>query len=157
MAYSQVGYYFVIRHFQYQQKKAVKEKIISGLKEEELEVILLTDEISWKDDGKEFLYRGEMYDIVKAKTTKGKVLLYCINDKKEKALVDHYNHLTKHNSFPGKKGKNIVDNQFNLIINDIFNPVVTNTATKNHFIWYDSRLKENIILLDTPPPRMRIA
>ena len=58
-----------------------------------MEVISLSGnkEIYWEEKGKEFMFKGEMYDVVKTKTVNGKVMLYCINDKKEKALVDNYN------------------------------------------------------------------
>ena len=57
-----------------------------------------------------------MYDVVKTKTVNGKVMLYCINDKKEKELVDNYNLVTKHNSSSDKKGKNTIHNSFNLFV-----------------------------------------
>lgn len=119
LAYSQVGYYFVLRHSQFVQKEVIKEKILSQLKDDELKIISLTDDhqqIFWEESGKEFLFNGEMYDVVKTKTVNGKVMLYCINDKKEKILIDNYNQVTKHNSSADKKGKNAIDNSFNLFV-----------------------------------------
>jgi hypothetical protein len=108
----------VLRHSQSVQKEAIKEKIVSQLKEEELQVISLTDnkQIFWEENGKEFLFNGEMYDVVKTRSVNGKMMLYCIDDKKEKALVDNYNLITKQNSSSDKKGKSTVDNSFNLFV-----------------------------------------
>ena len=107
-----------MRYFQSEQKDVIKEKILNQLKEEELQVITLSDnkEIYWEEKGEEFLFKGEMYDVVKTKTVNGKVMLYCINDKKEKLLIDNYNQVTKHNSSSDKKGKNTIDNSFNLFV-----------------------------------------
>ena len=107
-----------MRHFQSSQKDVIKGKILNQLKEEELQVISLTDnkEIYWEEKGEEFLFRGEMYDVVKTKTVNGKVMLYCINDKKEKELVDNNDLITKHNSSTDKKGKNTIHNSFNLFV-----------------------------------------
>ena len=107
-----------MRHFQSEQKEIIKEKILNKLDDSELQVISLSDnkEIYWEEKGEEFLFRGEMYDVVKTKTVNGKVMLYCINDKKEKALVDNYNQVTKHNSSADKKGKYTIDHSFNLFV-----------------------------------------
>ena len=80
LAYSQVGYYFVIRHFQSEQKEFIKEKRVNQLQESELQVITLSDnkEIFWEEKGEEFLFKGEMFDVVKTKMVNGKMMLYCI-------------------------------------------------------------------------------
>ena len=118
LAYSQVGYYFLIRYHQHEQKELIKEKLVRELKDEELEIITLNDDqkIYWEEDGKEFLLNGEMYDVVKIKSVNDVKTLYCINDKKEKALIEKYNLVTKHNSSSDKKGKNTFDNSFNLFV-----------------------------------------
>src|SRR4051812_11440542 len=101
-----------MRNSQQEQKELVRHRILNTLKDDEMQVISLTDnkhDISWEEDGNEFLFHGEMYDVVKTSLINGKTLLYCINDKKEKTLVDNYNSITKHNSADGKKGNNTVD------------------------------------------------
>lgn len=119
LAYSQVGYYFVIRHSQNLQKRSIKQKIKSQLTDKHLQIISLTDnkkEIYWEEEGKEFFFKGEMFDVVKTKILNGNILLYCINDKKEKELVNHYNTLTKENSSTDKKSKIKPDNSTNLFL-----------------------------------------
>lgn len=157
LAYSQVGYYFIIRHSQSVQKGIIKEKILRQLKDDELEIISLTDnynKIYWEEEGKEFFYNGAMYDVVKTKTINNKVMLYCINDKKEKNLIDDYNLITKHNSSSDKKGKNTFDSSVNLfVIDDEKKSDVYFTYIKNNFSFRDIYLPK--ILIDNlfSPPK----
>ena len=145
-----------MRHFQHEQKEAIKEKIFQNLKDEELQSISLSDNqnIYWEEDGKEFLLNGEMYDVVKTKTVNGKVILYCINDKKEKALIDNYNLITKHNSSSDKKGKNNIDNSFNLFVyHDEKNSDQYFILAANKFHSFVSHLTESIDDNISPPPK----
>ena len=155
LAYSQVGYYFVMRHTQLEQKKAIKERMISQLKDEELEVISSGNKnIYWEEEGKEFLFNDEMYDIVKTKMINGKVILYCINDKKEKTLIDNYNLITKNNSSSDKKGKAAFDNFFNLFVDVKENHSGLNFSfISKIFHSFDSRLSENAAEQISPPPK----
>ncbi|HUS00838.1 MAG TPA: hypothetical protein VMY77_03885 [Chitinophagaceae bacterium] len=155
LAYSQVGYYFVMRHHQHEQKEAVKEKIFRQLKDEEFQVISLADHqnIYWEEDEREFLLNGEMYDVVKRTTINGKEVLYCINDKKEKALIDNYNLVTKHNSASDKKGKNAFDNSFNLFVEIDNNSELNFGSPANIFYSFDSHLLECIANELSPPPK----
>jgi len=156
LAYSQVGYYFVLRHSQSLQKDVIKEKIVNQLKEEELQVISLSDnkEIFWEEDGKEFLFKGEMYDVVKTKSVNGKVMLYCINDKKEMSLIDNYNLITKHNTSSDKKEKNSIDNSFNLFVyQDKNNGEHYATLDLNKFYSIVPHLAEGIDDNTSPPPK----
>lgn len=157
LAYSQVGYYFVSRHYQALHKEVIKEKILSQLKEEELKIISVSDnhqQIYWEEEGKEFLFKGEMYDVVKTKTVDGEVMLYCINDKKERELVDNYNLITKHNSSSDKKGKNTIDNSFNLFV---YQDETTGESCvkylSNNFYSINFNLPENLIDNISPPPK----
>jgi hypothetical protein len=111
-AYGQVGYYIVMHHSQSVQKEVIKEKILSQFKEDELEIISVSDnhkQIYWEEEGKEFSLNGQMYDVVKRVIVSGKVMLYCINDKKERQLVDDYNSITKHNSADSKSIKYTIE------------------------------------------------
>jgi hypothetical protein len=155
LAYSQVGYYFVMRHHQHEQKEAVKEKIFRQLKDEELEVISLSDNpnIYWEEDGKEFLLNGEMYDVVKTKSVNGKEIAYCINDKKEKALIDKYNLVTEHNSSADKKGKNTFDNSLNLFVYSDEVDAPSFSICIQTFSFFHSSLPEAMIKQASPPPK----
>ena len=145
-----------MRHFQTEQKESVKEKIFREIKDEELEIVSVSNNqnIYWEEEGKEFLLNGQMYDVVKVRSVNGKMTLYCINDKKEKALIDNYNLVTKHNSSPDKKGKNAFDNSFNLFVdlNERDNTLYPG-AVAIAFCSFDSQLCDNIAERISPPPK----
>ncbi|HEX7904937.1 MAG TPA: hypothetical protein VF487_13765 [Chitinophagaceae bacterium] len=140
---------------QKKQKEAIKEKILGQLKEEELEIISLNDQnIHWEEEGKEFFLNGEMYDVVITKTMDGKVMLYCINDKKEKSLIDNYNLNTKNNSSPDKKSKRGFGNSFNLFLNNTERASTLNVAfIVTSFHSFDSQLCDNMAERISPPPK----
>lgn len=146
-----------MRHSQALHKKSIKKQIRSKLSNAELEAISLTDNyhvIHWLKPEKEFLFNGEMYDVVRSKIENGKIVLYCINDKEEKALVDNYNLITKHNSSSDKKGKHTVDSPVKLFVKEdenIFN--LAFTLLHNSFHSYDSDLPDNITDKISPPPK----
>ena len=77
----------------------------SGSKEVELLVFSLNnkkdlEKLEWEDDD-EFELNGEMYDVIEKKTKDDKLIIRCISDKKETALVKSYekiNHEDNSNS-----------------------------------------------------------
>ena len=133
----------------------MKEKILHEVNEEELTVIPIIEnskEISWEDNGREFTYRGNMYDLVKKQTVNGKQVLYCINDTKEKEFVERSSELTKHNSAQGKRS--IAAQSITLFQKNNF-PVITHIFTIIHscFSPYSQRLSNAPNQNTTPPPR----
>lgn len=113
MAFSQIGYYVVMHQAQLQHKEYIKKLLYKNIDENTLTVIDYTtnnNKIFWEEEGKEFFFKGEMYDLVKTKSIKGKVFFYCINDEKEKELTDNFNSINKKNSGTDKKAKNTFEN-----------------------------------------------
>ena len=108
LAFSQIGYYFIMHHEQQEQKEYIKELLQKNLADEVMTIIDFTankEKIYWEEEGKEFFYEGEMYDLVKTKNENEKIFFYCINDTKEKELINNYNTVTKNNSSKDKKAK----------------------------------------------------
>ena len=158
LACSQVGYYFIARHQQQEQKEAIREKIFGQLKENELEMISITADqnIYWEENGKEFLLNGHMYDVVKTKAVNGKTVFLCINDRKEKALVDNYNSITKQNSSSDKKGKSIIDNSISLFVYQDEKETANNfSAVAVKFTWFNACIVDNVMNKVSPPPKAR--
>jgi len=140
---------------QEEQKETVKNKIIHRLEEKDLEVIPAEKNpgIVWEEEGSEFSLNGEMYDVVKTTVVNGKKLLFCINDKKEKALVDQYNLATKGNSSSDRKSRNI-DTPFNLFVNIVEDDLQHFTVFQpNLYSSFDSRLPRNVMDQVSPPPK----
>jgi hypothetical protein len=86
-----VGYYLWFSYVKNNIQKEVRQEIRRGLAEKDLTLITVPigDEsgIRWIKPGKEFTFRGEMYDVVKIKILKDKKIYSCINDTKEKKLI----------------------------------------------------------------------
>ncbi len=113
MAFSQIGYYVVAHQAQEQRKEYIRKFLYQSIDENTLTVIDYTTNnknISWEEEGKEFFFNGNMYDLVKTKLINDKTYVYCINDEKEKELIDNYNLVTKNNSGTDKKAKNTFEN-----------------------------------------------
>ena len=158
LIYSLGGYYFLMINIQRNLKENIKEKIVHQVAGNELDTISFTDNrerIYWEtDEDNEFSFNDEMYDVVKTKTVNGKVMLYCINDKKEKELVDNYNLVTKQNSSSDKKGKNTVDNTFNLFIYQAEkNDGLVAIRDSNKYYSIEPHLTEGVDDNTSPPPK----
>ncbi|KAF5048792.1 hypothetical protein DSECCO2_446460 [anaerobic digester metagenome] len=84
--------FICFRIAQQQIRKEVKTLIRNGLKDEDMISIEITSanagSIEWVKKGREFVYQGEMYDIVKIGRTKDGVLVKCFLDKKEGRLIE---------------------------------------------------------------------
>jgi hypothetical protein len=104
---------------QEQQKELVKEQLHKNLRDNEMELISLSDnkqKIYWQEDGKEFLFNGELYDVVKSKIINGETILYCLSDNKEKEIIKSYNKVTKNNSSKDKRAKSNVETASTLFV-----------------------------------------
>lgn len=136
----------------------MKKEVLAGLPESSLEIIdveQFSTSIDWKEEGKEFALNGVMYDVVKTTTLNGRLLIYCLNDQKEKQLI---NSLVKaihsgQTNTNGKSGKQSVkfqlpvyvipDNLSDLFTTDLQKPLQNRTAMQ-----FSSSVQE---LIDPPP------
>lgn len=156
LAFSQIGYYFLLHGFQQEWKESMKEKILHEVDNKALDVISLDNQkdIFWEEEGKEFSFNGQMYDVVKTAVEKGKLLLYCINDDKEQQLVDNYNSVTKQNSSAGKKA-NKSDNSLPLYVyEDKTSDLSKDIVNTNRYQFYTSSLVKGIVDKNSPPPKV---
>ena len=70
----------------------MERELLTQIPESSLEVIVAEnygDRIEWEEANKEFSLNGVLYDVARIKKLEGKTFLYCINDKKEKQLLDN--------------------------------------------------------------------
>lgn len=69
----------------------MERELLAHVSESSLEVIIaeqVFDKIVWEEKNKEFSLDGVLYDVARIEKKDGKTFLYCINDKKEKQLLD---------------------------------------------------------------------
>ena len=70
----------------------MEKELLTSIPESSLELIIeeqYGDKLVWEKRNKEFSIDGVMYDVAHIKKTGSKTYLYCINDKKEKELLDN--------------------------------------------------------------------
>lgn len=147
------GYHLLFTVMQLKIKHDIKKIIEKGLDDKDLTVIETplppNASFKWKEEGKEFSYNGSMYDIVRKETKGAKTIYYCINDCREKQLIDNYAH--KHKNKPkDTKLKRVLNNNF-------FKPLGV-TIQSNHFIlWLFTNTRNTCLSgyfsVKPPPPK----
>ena len=156
LVFSQIGYYFVMHMAQHERKEFIKELLHKNINDDILTVIDFTtnkQKIYWEEEGKEFFFNGDMYDLIKTKNVQGKIFFYCINDEKEKELINNYNTVTKNNSSTDKKTKNTFENSFSpyLLINFcIFFPL---KSLNNKYFFTTINIETGNTRADLKPPQ----
>jgi hypothetical protein len=89
---SQVGYYFIYTIHQHIIKEKIEKELLTHIPDSSLDVVIAEDwnnKLEWEEEGKEFSLNGEMYDVARIEVKDGKTYLYCINDKKEKEILNN--------------------------------------------------------------------
>lgn len=108
----------------------------------------------WKDDRKEFRYKGSMYDVIETEVTGDVLRIRCIDDKKESALLKKMEELGK--SERGTKDSLIPMLQLlSLLLFDQHNHEET-TGTQSplhHIDYYRESLTPSVIDINSPPPK----
>lgn len=107
---SEMGYFFYYNYELTIVKKEVKKNLLSsGLGNKLLQQIDYSvnhGEIQWEEPGREFYFKGQMYDVVYISKKNGHYLIHCISDKKETALKKTVNNLAQQNSSKPTTNKN---------------------------------------------------
>src|SRR5882757_5128062 len=105
--HTQMGYYgqFLIQRWQL--RREARAAWIASLPDSGFEAISL-EEVNtsgkWEEEGEEFSFRDQMYDVIRQRKIEGKTWLYCLDDERESQLVQQSNNITALNQdMPGKK------------------------------------------------------
>lgn len=109
--FSTTGYYVFYSIQLHKAKKEAKKQVLAGVPDSMLETIEASSNIRWEgDDDDEFLFEGNMYDVVRVEVKDGKTLYHCINDKKEKELLQKLARAIRlaHHPTQGKSGKQLI-------------------------------------------------
>lgn len=104
----------------------------------------------------EFIYRNEMYDLVKKESTSTGIILYCINDKKEKLLLES----TKENVSRNHEQNNSTNRSISVVKNIIKEACPENISCHYHPVisqknYFESSfgLYSTFLPVDSPPPK----
>lgn len=104
---------------------------------------------------REFRYNGDMYDIVEKEETESQLIIYCINDTKEKKLEEEFEKRVHQNSSENKQKPSA-----NYLINNLLSEAVQNEKIRMELIpefifreQFASRYKSIHSEIPSPPPR----
>jgi hypothetical protein len=157
------GYWLVAQYQQYGIKKEMRAKIKETLTESETEKFVFTlnnnvvteESFYWEND-QEFHYQDKMYDVIEKKTLSNKLYITCINDYKEKQLINKYNEIAKKQNEKPAKSFNVFQlmpglffSQFSTFSFD--EPAAANVPPVDGYKFsYHNHCKE----ITTPPPQV---
>lgn len=134
-------------------RREIRAQIRQGLEEKDLSVIeILNGEessIKWLEAGREFVYHGEMYDVVRMESFSNKQVYHCIQDIKEKRLIASFTR----NHESSQKAKKILSNfQINFIYHSPFQQTILDLS--NHEFGYAPfNIHPKIADIFDPPPK----
>jgi len=158
--YSIMGFYLNFEIAQYRIKEEIKEKIINNLPEKELTLVKISssdnNKITWMEDGKEFRYDGNMFDVVRIRTKSDTTYYYCFSDEKESKLFVNLDKLVKEQTDNSQSRTNQKKQDITYFFHETFFTHCL-TETPNLYFNYTSRYKSIDTKVLSPPPRITIA
>lgn len=93
--------YHLLYHIRIAEAKQMMKKDLLSAKAEEMTKLVFSKEektsLAWEGSD-EFQFKGEMYDVLKAEMVNGKLIIWCVVDKKETTLLDDYLKIQKQSS-----------------------------------------------------------
>ena len=104
-------------------------------------------------EGDEFSLNGEMYDIIEKKIVNGKLVIRCISDRKETAMIKKYQKLNKENNSKSKSALllKLVSGSYLAATNSEFIMEYTISPSKIYFHAQIISSQASDVL--TPPPQ----
>ncbi len=157
---SHFGYYFVCSYQQKKVRKEMKLRMLANINSTSLVVFekaLIDPEIIWKEKGKEFILKGEMFDIVSITKNAGKTYFHCINDKVEKKMLNDFASKIGNQasgSAKGKKSLNQIKFQLqDIVLIDLKEAYIFHASLSHHYYTADEALIFTSKKVSLPPPR----
>ena len=154
-----IGYHFIF-HLRKTELKAQMKKFLRSQPQVEDETVFVFSldnrnaiaQLEWEGDD-EFMLRGDMYDVIDKKITGGKLIIRCIGDKKETALLKKFEKLNDENNSRNRlalllklvTSSYIVSLNEELVIEDVFVPSI---------IYFQVQISSSVRKVLTPPPRV---
>ncbi len=154
-----LGYYIVFKAAQYQ----IQTEVYKNVRLKELTTLIISKKdisaVEWLKQGKEFRYKGDMYDIVSSEETNEKITFRCIKDDKEKHLAEVLEgHIDSHvaSDQPGqnKSSKNLT----NHLIKFYFSPTIPVMHSVNCssiiYTYKELSYSDTFLKITSPPPEI---
>lgn len=160
--FEMVGHYPLFKYAQYKIQKEIKGRLKKSVPDSELFVIAIpadkVNELDWKREGKEFRYKGTMYDIVKSENKGDEMIYHCVNDKQETQLFAQLEelvnqHIDSGKSPFGKTTKRILKKISSLKYVPATNfSFAVNSTNYNSDFNYSFSYPSVLLKVSTPPP-----
>ena len=153
---SQVGYYFIYAFKQYQIKEEIEKEMLANIPDASLEIIIAEEHgtrIKWEKRDKEFSLDGVMYDVARIKKSEGKTYLYCINDKKEKQLLDDIVKAVNKNQ-NNKQSRNTIKSVLPDLIGKIDAEALSTDAESHKYALISESPVSSFKKINVPPPKV---
>ncbi len=160
--YNITGYFAVFKILQFKIRQEVEHEIKENPYAKNIVIISIPNKeiasLRWTKQGKEFKYKNELYDIVRRKSTKGKTIFYCFQDKKEKKLFTNLSHHIQIHTTTNTNQRRKANNYIKKLAKDYFF-IFKNTSAffeTSHNINYKDYIQAyNSIFIEvlSPPPQ----
>ncbi|CAN5758250.1 hypothetical protein BH10BAC3_BH10BAC3_21750 [soil metagenome] len=147
---------------QWQIREAISRRIESLLPQKELHLVSIAKnsrDIEWIRRGKEFRYRGQLYDVVRSEAVADTINYYCINDDDETQLVKLYDSfaLSQYND-TSSPVKNVSISVLKIFFSLIYIPkqevaVLLPGASQHYNYCYRCFYSSASISIAAPPPK----
>ena len=147
--------YYLIFFFQRQHVRAEMKEILQKKKWEGLVSVISfssAEEINWEGEN-EFEDDGQMYDVIEKVESGGKIIIRCISDEKETALVKKLAGTIGHDSQSGKITGNLFHLLQNLFFSSFQNTIAFFPAGLDKSVSPFQKLPFQLREIITPPPQ----
>lgn len=154
---SQMGTFAVYLIQQELIKEDMARQVASQLPNSELIKIQDSKNIAWEEEGKEFYVDHQFYDVVKTEKINGVVWYYCINDKMQTKLYNHYaksiqsNTMNAPNQKENKQQIKFPTSYFLVVTYCI--PSFKQIFSTTHSFVYEEKLSTTYSAILVPPPQ----
>jgi hypothetical protein len=126
---SQTGFFVAFLFQQHQLKATAKANALATIPLDALIRIEQQKGLQWEEDQKEFYLDGNLYDVVQIRQESDQTVYYCINDEKEKQLLNQWSNLEHFESnIPHSKHSH---QTVKLIFDEFDRPVTIDISYKN--------------------------
>ena len=162
LLFNVVGYYIVFHIRRAEIKDEMKKTLRQNIHNQDQEIFCFSlndktaiSKLEWEDD-QEFRLDGKMYDVIEKKIENGKLIIRCISDEKETALVKKFEQI---NNEKGANAKGKAALLIKLISNTYLVAFVFELPVENSALIQLPYFNSNIITplrsdVLTPPPQI---
>jgi hypothetical protein len=156
-----LGYQFIFE-FHFQEVKAEMKQYLASNSHKDVQefIIAITDsatlsQFQWEDET-EFNLNGEMYDVLQKISKDNKLIIRCISDTKETALLKNFEQINRENNNPSKQKCasliKLISTDFETVSS--FNFSSTTIKSRKVFASYNSNITSRYSTILTPPPQV---